>query len=66
MYDLYDLPRVAGWEAFTLNDLGHVSWVGSYRTDQQILHNISSQRQVRILDDLDDLDRVILLSDVLN
>ena len=30
MYDLYDVPHVAGWEPYILHDLAaHVSWVGS-------------------------------------
>ena len=29
LYDLYDLARVARWEPYNLQDLGHVSWVGS-------------------------------------
>ena len=29
LYDLYDLAHVAGWGAYNLHELGHVSWVRS-------------------------------------
>ena len=49
LYDLYDLADVAGWELYSLRDLGHVDWVGP------VLYRFCTSRSGRLGSTVDEL-----------